>query len=61
MIDNLQSPVKTLRIRFSRFGSGLTMGSTAVAGFGIALLLSAALFATTQIQLGQAYVDTQGE
>jgi len=38
----------------------LTMGSTAVADFGISLLLSALIYTLTQIQLAQVYVDTQG-
>jgi hypothetical protein len=38
----------------------LTMGSTAVADFGISILLSAPTYTLTQIQLAQVYVDTQG-
>ncbi len=36
------------------------MGSTAVADFGISLLLSASIYTLTQIQLAQVYVDTKG-
>jgi hypothetical protein len=36
------------------------MGSTAVADFGISILLSAPTYTLTQIQLAQVYVDTQG-
>jgi hypothetical protein len=36
------------------------MGSTAVADFGISILLSAPIYTLTQIQLAQVYVDTQG-
>lgn len=60
MIDNLYSVVKTRRIRFSSVGFGLTMGSTAVAGFGIADLLSTLIYTLTQNQLAQVCVDTQG-
>jgi hypothetical protein len=37
------------------------MGSTAVADFGISILLSAPTYTLTQIQLAQVYVDTQGQ
>lgn len=60
MIDNLYSVVKTRRIRFSSVGFGLTMGSTAVAGFGIADFLSTLIYTLTQNQLAQVCVDTQG-
>jgi len=56
----LYSVVKTRRIRFSSVGFGLTMGSAAVAGFGIANLLSTLIYTLTQNQLAQVYVDTQG-
>jgi hypothetical protein len=36
------------------------MGSAAVAGFGIANLLSTLIYTLTQNQLAQVYVDTQG-
>ena len=36
-IDSLYSTVKILRVRFSSFGSGMILVSTAVIGFGIAL------------------------
>jgi hypothetical protein len=36
------------------------MGSTAVADFGISILLSAPIYTLTQNQLAQVYVDTQG-
>jgi hypothetical protein len=58
--DPIPASLQHKGIRFSRFGSGLTMGSRAVADFGISILLSAPIYTLTQIQLAQVYVDPQG-